>query len=184
MPPKNPWRTLDRRAVYENPWIKVREDRVIRPDGQEGIYGVVETRIATGVVALTPDHHVYLVGQWRYPFDAYSWEIVEGGAEVGEDPADAIRRELREEAGLIANQWRPLGGEIHLSNCFTSERALLYVAQDLTEVDAEPDGTEALEVMKVPFQEALDQVHAGKITDAMSVVALMRVRDLIDTGEL
>ncbi|MCA9554615.1 MAG: NUDIX hydrolase [Myxococcales bacterium] len=179
MSERNPWRTLSTRVVYENPWIKVREDEVLRPDGQPGIYGVVDTRVATGVVALTPSREVYLVGQWRYPFDAYSWEIVEGGADEGEDPDDAVKRELREEAGLVAARWRPLGGEVWLSNCFSSEVARLYVAEELTEVPAEPDGTEELVVAKVPLAEAVERVASGEIKDAMSVIALMRAWALV-----
>lgn len=184
MPPPNPWKTVSSRVVYENPWIKVREDQVLRPDGQPGIYGVVDTRVATGVVALTPAREVYLVGQWRYPFDAYSWEIVEGGADEGEDPDHAIRRELQEEAGLVAASWRPLGGEVWLSNCFSSEVARLYVAEDLSEVPAAPDGTEELAVMKVPLAEAVRRVTSGEIKDAMSVIALMRAWAWVQEGLL
>ncbi|NDC38040.1 MAG: NUDIX hydrolase, partial [Proteobacteria bacterium] len=97
----NPWKTLSSKVMYQNPWISVREDQVIRPDGSPGIYGVVETKVATGVVALTPEHKVILVGQYRYPLQQYSWEIVEGGAEHGEDPFVAIQRELEEEVGRV-----------------------------------------------------------------------------------
>ena len=107
---ENPWKTLESRLVYSNPWISVREDQVIRPDGQNGIYSVVETRIATGVVALTPERDVYLVGQYRYPTEMYSWEIIQGGADEDEEPLAACKRELQEEAGLIAKDWTPLGG--------------------------------------------------------------------------
>ena len=171
---RNPWKTLSSRPVYENPWIRVREDQVIRPDGQAGIYGVVETRVATGVVALTPAREVFLVGQWRYPLNAYSWEIVEGGAGEGESPELAIRRELREEAGLTAQRWMQLGPLVHLSNCFSTEVAMLYLAEDLTEVTAEPDGNEELMVQRVPLADALVRVRDGEITDAMSVIALER----------
>jgi 8-oxo-dGTP pyrophosphatase MutT (NUDIX family) len=172
---QNPWKTLSRKTVYTNPWMSVREDKVIRPDGQEGIYGIVETRTATGVVALTQDDHVVLVGQYRYPTETYSWEIVEGGADAGEDPMAAATRELQEEAGLIAADWAPLGSEIHLSNCITSEKGFLYVAWNLSETAASPEGTEVLQVKTVPLAEALGMVHDGEITDAMSIMGLMRV---------
>lgn len=174
MSERNPWRRTSSRVVYDNPWIRVREDQVVRPDGEPGIYGVVSTRVATGVVALTEDRHIYLVGQWRYPLERYSWEIVEGGADEGEAPDDAIKRELREEAGLVAGRWQRLGAELHLSNCFTDEVALLYLAEDLEFVGDDPDETEELTIRKLPFDEAVRMVHDGEITDAMSVVAILR----------
>ncbi len=167
------WSRKNSRIIYENPWLTLREDRVINPNGGEGIYSVIETRIATGVVALTPEHEVYLVGQYRYPIDGYSWEIVEGGADSGETPLAAIQRELREEAGLIARSWTPLGGEIHLSNCISSEAGYLYLAEDLESCEPDPDESEVLEVKRVPFCEALAMVDAGEITDAMSIMGLL-----------
>jgi ADP-ribose pyrophosphatase len=170
----NPWRTEGTRLVYENPWIRVREDRVITPSGTPGIYGVVEARIATGVVALDDRGYVQLVGQYRYPTEEYSWEIVEGGAEPGEDPALAIRRELREEAGLEAAEWDVLGGPVHLSNCFSSEVAHLYIARGLREVERAPDETEQLQLRRVPFAEALTMVDRGEVKDALTIIALLR----------
>lgn len=171
----NPWRTRSSRVVYANPWMRVREDQVVRPDGADGIYGVVETRVATGVVALTDDDRVVLVGQWRYPLERYSWEIVEGGTDPGEDPKAAAARELREEAGLVADHWEPLGGPVHLSNCISAEEGRLYLARGLTEVGADPDGTEVLARRLVDLDRAVALVDDGTITDAMSVVALLRV---------
>jgi len=145
---------------------------VIRPDGQNGIYGVVETRIATGVVALTPERDVYLVGQYRYPTEMYSWEIIQGGTDKDEDPLVACQRELQEEAGLIAKEWTQLGGEIHLSNCVSSEKGYVYVAEVLSETQASPDGTEVLQIKKVSFEKALRMAQCGEIVDAMSVIAI------------
>jgi len=171
---KNPWKTLGTRLVYENPWIRVREDDVIRPDGEPGIYGVVQTRIATGVCAVADDGQIYLIGQWRYPHEEYSWEIVEGGTDDGETPEQAAARELQEEAGLVAEHWEPLGGPVHLSNCFSAEEGRLYLARGLTEVGAAPDGTEELARRWLPVDDALALVDDGTITDAMSVVPLLR----------
>jgi len=172
--PHNPWKTLSTRTVYENSWIRVREDQVIRPDGRPGIYGVVETPIATGVVALTHDKQVYLVGQYRYPTNHYSWEIVEGGVAGSETPLEAARRELKEEAGLAAGRWLQLGDVIHLSNCFSAEVGYLYLATSIEEVGADPEGTEVLTLRKVPFEECLALVDNGEIKDAVSIIGLLR----------
>jgi 8-oxo-dGTP pyrophosphatase MutT (NUDIX family) len=171
---ENPWKTLGTKLIYTNPWITVREDQVIRPDGGHGIYGVVETRIATGIVALTPQEEVYMIGQYRYPVKEYSWEIVEGGADNGEAPEDAAKRELKEEAGLVAKEFFQLGPEVHLSNCFSAERAVFFMARGLTEVEKAPEGTEVLQVKKVPFTECLSMVRSGQIKDAMSIIAILR----------
>ncbi|MBI2421480.1 MAG: NUDIX hydrolase [Candidatus Hydrogenedentes bacterium] len=171
---ENPWITHSSRVMYKNAWITVREDQVTRPDGKPGIYGVVETRLATGVLALTEADAVYLVGQYRYPMECYSWEIIEGGSDPGEDALEACKRELLEEAGLTAAQWEPLGGEIHLSNCHSSERGYLYVARGLHEGEASPEGTEALQIRKVPWSEALAMVDSGEIQDALSIMAILR----------
>jgi 8-oxo-dGTP pyrophosphatase MutT (NUDIX family) len=175
MSTKNPWQTVSSTVTYQNPWFRVREDQVIRPDGKPGIYGVVETRIATGVAALTPENELYLVGQYRYPTEEYSWEIIEGGADPGELPIEAAKRELREEAGLVAAEVIPLGSEIHLSNCITAERAYLFVARGLSSVPAAPDGTEVLSVRKVPFVEAVRMVESGEIKDGMTIIAILRL---------
>src|SRR5918912_1237343 len=111
----NPWLTLHSKQVYDNAWISVREDAVIRPDGERGIYGVVHFKnIAIGILAIE-DGFTYLVGQYRYPLEQYSWEIPEGGCAEDEDPLRAAQRELEEETGLRAGVWEKLG-EAHLPN--------------------------------------------------------------------
>ncbi len=171
---RNPWTTLSSRTVYENPWIRVREDQVLRPDGKEGIYSVVETRIATGVIALDSAQNIYLVGQFRYATGVYSWEIIEGGTDNGETPLDAAKRELREEAGLVADSWQQLGPEVHLTNCHSAERGFFFLAQGLSQTQPDPDGTEVLEVKRVPFSECLAMVDAGEIHDAMTIIGVLR----------
>jgi 8-oxo-dGDP phosphatase len=176
---KNPWTTLSSQRIYSNPWISVREDRVITPGGTEGIYGVVEPRgIAIGVLALHSDAidkdlQITLVGQYRYPLNCYSWEIVEGAGEPGEDPVIGAQRELLEETGLTANVWEPLGGEFHLSNSFTNEVARLFVARDLSQGSAMPEVTEELAVKRVSLQEAERMVLNGEITDSLSVIGIL-----------
>lgn len=180
----NPWRRVTSREVYRNAWIRVREDQVIRPDGQPGIYGVVETRIATGVLALTPKRDLCLVGQYRYTMNCYSWEIVEGGTDPGEEPLEAIRRELAEEAGLTAEQWYPLGGEIHVSNCHSSERGYIFVATGLRPVPAHPEPTEQLLIRWVPFETAVRMVMNGEIQDSISMIGILMADRALREGML
>lgn len=170
----SPWTTLDSTIVYRNPWISVREDRVIGPDGKEGIYGVVQSKIATAALAISPQDEVYLVGQFRYPTNQYSWEVIEGGADQGETALAAAQRELEEEAGIRAVKWTQLGGEIHLSNCFTAEVAYAFLAEDLTFVEPKPDSTEVLQVRRLPLGKCLELVDSGEIKDALSIITLLR----------
>ncbi len=170
---RGPWQVTGTREVYHNPWIRVREDQVIRPNGTLGIYGVIETTPAVGVVAVTPDHLVHLVGQYRYTMDEYSWEIVTGYSARGEDLLAGAARELREETGLVAQQWTPLG-DCHISNSVTDQRGYLYLAQDLVAGQATPDETEELAVKTVPLAEALRQAQASEIQQAFSLVGLYR----------
>lgn len=172
---RNPWKTRDTRVVYTNPWITVREDSVVQPSGKDGIYGVVQTRIATGVIALTAEHEVVLVGQYRYPTNHYSWEIIEGGAERDEAPIEAAKRELAEEAGVVAEQWEPIGSDIHLSNCHSDEIAYLFLATGLSEVPQKPDETEELRVARVPLLSAIEMIDSGEIKDALSIIGLLRI---------
>jgi 8-oxo-dGTP pyrophosphatase MutT (NUDIX family) len=168
----NPWRTKGSRVVYDNPWINVREDSVVRPDGKDGIYGVVHFKSkAIGVLPIDAEGNTYLVGQYRYTLNQYSWEIPEGGGPHDEPPLDAAKRELVEETGLVAARWEELG-RAHLSNSVSDEIAIMYLATELTMTEARPEGTEKLEVKKVPFAEALNMVARGEITDAMAVIAI------------
>jgi 8-oxo-dGTP pyrophosphatase MutT (NUDIX family) len=172
---KSPWQTLASREVYDNAWIRVREDAVVRPDGEPGIYGVVHFKnIATGILAVEGEF-IYLVGQYRYALDRYSWEIPEGGCPEGEDPLTAAKRELEEETGLRAANWKKMG-EAYLSNSISDELAIWFLATDLTQGEHSPEGTEQLRVRRVTFQQALEMTFMGEITDALSLLAIMQYK--------
>jgi 8-oxo-dGTP pyrophosphatase MutT (NUDIX family) len=177
---RGPWQVTGTREVYRNPWLRLREDAVIRPNGTPGIYGVVEFAPAVGVVALTPDERVYLVGQYRYTVEEYSWEIVTGYSVPGEDLLVGAARELREEAGLTAGRWTPLG-RCHISNSVTDQIGYLFLAQDLTEVMATPDDTEELAVATAPLEEALSRAQESEIVQAFSLVGLYRAWHFLKT---
>lgn len=173
--PTGPWTRRARRVAYENPWITIWHDEVTRPDGAPGIYGVVHfANLAVGVLALDEDDRVILVGQHRYALDEYSWEIPEGGVPLDETPLAGAQRELREETGMEAAAWREIGRS-HLSNSVSDELAVLFVATGLTAGVATPDGTEALEVRWLPFDEVVTMTLDGRITDALTVLIVQRV---------
>lgn len=172
MSDQNPWHKLSSKEIYDNPWINIREDKIVHPDGNEGIYGVVHFKNkAIGVLAIDKDGNIVLVGQYRYPLDTYSWEIPEGGCPQDEDPLEAAQRELVEETGLTAKNWKLLGSA-HLSNSVSDEIAYWYEATELEEGLSQPEGCEVLELKKVPFAKALNMVMEGEITDSLSVMAI------------
>lgn len=171
---ENPWVTKTTKSVYSNPWIDVHEHEVIRPDGNDGIYGVVHFRnLAVGVLPIDDQGNVHLVGQFRYVLNAYSWEIPEGGCPEGENVLDAAKRELLEETGMTASHWTYMG-KSHLSNSVADEVAHIYLATGLTSGTPQPEGTEVLAHKKVPFKEALHMVFSGEITDAISIMAILQ----------
>ncbi|WP_317898566.1 NUDIX hydrolase [Aurantibacillus circumpalustris] len=179
---QNTWVTLSSEIKYNNPWIKLTEHKVLNPAGNEGIYGVVDFKnMAIGVLPLDEDYNTWLVGQWRFPLKAYSWEIPEGGGPLGIDPLESAKRELKEETGLIAGKYTELGG-IHTSNSVCNESGLLYLAQDLTLTEAEPEESEDLQLKKIPFEEAYQMVMDGRITDSLSMVAILKVKIMIEKG--
>jgi 8-oxo-dGTP pyrophosphatase MutT (NUDIX family) len=181
---KNPWQVLEEKKIYENPWIKLTEFDVINPSGGKGIYGKVHFKsIAVGALALDDELNTYLVGQYRFPLDRYSWEIPEGGGAFGVDPVDSAKRELLEETGLVASNWTQLV-EMHLSNSVSDEYAVIYLARGLSQETACPEETEQLEVKKLPFEEAYQMVERGDITDSMSVAAILKVKLMLADGRL
>jgi 8-oxo-dGTP pyrophosphatase MutT (NUDIX family) len=177
----SPWQTLGSRVVYENPWIRVREDDVVRPDGSRGVYGVVVAHGAVGVVPLHADGSVVLVRQWRYVAGRPMWEIPTGGVHGGEGLEEAVQRELAEEAGHRAGTLVPLGS-ILSSKSVMDETCHLFLGTDLAPAAGVPDPTEDIEVGRFPLAEAVRMVLDGEILDAMSVVALLRTERLLAGG--
>lgn len=169
------WQRLSSELVYENPWIQVFHQEVLTPSGSEGIYGLVHFRgTAVGVVPLDEDNNTWLVKQSRYTLDHHTWEIPEGGAAAGENPEVCAARELEEEVGLKAANFRELL-RLHTSNSVTDEAAVIYVATGLSQGNQALDASEDIEVRKLPLEEAVAMAMRGEITDAMSVAALLRL---------
>jgi 8-oxo-dGTP pyrophosphatase MutT (NUDIX family) len=180
--PRNPWKTAASRIAYENPWIRVREDRVTRPDGKPGIYGVIEIRPSIGVVAIDERDRVVLVGQWRYSVNRYSWEVPRGGSHPGEtDMLSVAKRELAEETGLRARHWQVLG-PVDVCNGVADDVQTLYLATGLSETEMRLDPEEDITVEWRPFDEAVSMAMDGRITEVCSIAAILRVAMLRKNG--
>jgi 8-oxo-dGTP pyrophosphatase MutT (NUDIX family) len=175
----SPWQKLSSEVRYENPWIQVRHEDVINPGGGKGIYGVVSFKnMAIGIVPVDDEGFTYLVGQYRYTLHAYSWEIPEGGGPMHELPLETAKRELLEETGLVAATWQDLG-LLHTSNSVTDEYGYAFLAQDLTQGEAEPEETEDLRVWRLPLQEAVEMCMRGEITDSLSLAGLLKAARIL-----
>lgn len=180
----NPWKTLSTEVKYENPWIKVTESAVLNPAGNPGIYGVVHFKNkAIAIIPLDENNNTWIVGQYRYTLNSYEWEVPEGGCPEGEHPLNGAKRELEEEVGLKADHWLMVL-ETQLSNSVSDEVGFTYVARGLRYVEATPEETEQLHVRKLPFEELVEMVFRGEIKDGLSVASILKVKLMMDRGEL
>ncbi len=168
------WRRTGSREVYRSPWVGVREDHIVFPNGQESTYSVFELGRCVGVLPVHADGRVPLVRQYRYIGDAFPWEMPTGNIAAGESPEEAANRELAEEAGCRAGHLEPLG-HFHTSKAHCDEIAYLFVGRALTLAQAEPDETEEIERGLFPFDEVLEMVRDGRIVDSMTIIAVLRV---------
>ncbi|MFT4203404.1 MAG: NUDIX hydrolase [Chitinophagaceae bacterium] len=172
----NPWKIIGAKEIYENQWIRLTEYQVINPSGNEGIYGKVHFQNrAVGVVALDDADNVYLVGQYRFVLNQYTWELPEGGGSFDETPLESAKRELQEETGLKAEHWEDLL-TMHLSNSVTDEICHVFLATGLSQHETDFDDTEDIRIQKLPFETVLQQVLAGEITDSITVAAILKLR--------
>ncbi len=179
MEKRGPWTTLNEELRYETPWIAVSHHDVIDPGGRQGIYGVVHFKnLAIGIVPLDEDLNTWIVGQYRYPVQAYSWEIPEGGGRRDIPPLLSAQRELREEAGIVAERWTELL-HMDLSNSASDEHAIIYLARGLSFHPPQPDHDEELVLRKVPFAELFRMVMDGEVTDSLTVAAVLKVQVML-----
>lgn len=172
--PRPAWRNDSVETLFENPWLRLTRHEATAPTGTPADYVVARPRnLACGVLPIHTDGTVTLVGQARFALMNYSWEMPEGGVPVNEDPLVGVQRELLEETGLVARNWREVL-RMELSNSITDERAIAWLAWDLTQTDARPDPTEVIETARVPFMSLMAEIDRGSVRDAFTVATALR----------
>ena len=168
-----PWKTMEILEKYRNKWVRVFEETVIRPDGQDGIFVTIKIMNGVSILPLDEDGYVYFIKQFRYTLGEKSIEVVSGGTEKNEKPLKAAKRELEEEAGIIANKWISLGFINPLTTIVKSV-ADLYLVRELHFLKSTPDSTERIEILKIKLEKAVEMVMKNKIFHAASCVLILK----------
>jgi ADP-ribose pyrophosphatase len=158
--------------VYEGRILSLRVDQIRTPQGVEALREIIENGGAVAVVALDDRQRVVLVKQYRHAIRAVVTEIPAGKLDGDEDPLEGVQRELREETGFRAGKWKSLGS-IYPSPAWSTEYIYLYLATDLIPGPTAMEVDETIELVMLPFAEAIDLVRSGAITDAKTVAALL-----------
>jgi len=166
------------RKIYGNPWLELWEEHCLDPSGNPALYGRISFRNkAVGIIPLDDKGHTWLVGQYRYCLNQYSWEIPMGGSPHPVAVIESARRELKEETGLSARRWEQILF-VHTSNSVTDEEAYVFTAEDLDYGEPDFESTEKIEIRRLPVQEAIRMAMSGAITDALSVAGLIKLAAL------
>lgn len=170
-----PWNLVSNNQVYDNNWITVNHHEVIDPSGLPGIYGKIHFKnIAIGIIPLDQKNNTWIVGQYRYPLEKFSWEIPEGGGDLNFDVLDSAKRELLEETGIVAKEWQTIL-ECDLSNSVSDERGVIYLARNLSFQAQKLESTEDITLKKIPFTVLYQMALSGKIRDSLSLIGIFKL---------
>ncbi len=176
-----PWRIVETKEIYRDPWFHIERDDVIRPDGQPGTYTVVHLKPGVCVLAVDEELQVCLAEEFHYAVGRVTVEAVSGGIEPEEDPLLTAQRELQEELGIQAEVWEPLGSVDPFTASILSPTRM-YLARKLSFGPQSLEGTETIRLVKMPLEEAVRRVMASEISHAPSAVLILKAWMLL-TGK-
>lgn len=177
---KGSWLVKESKIVYKNPWIEVKEDSVVRPDGKDGIYAILDILPGVTVLAVDFDKTVYLTRNYQYAVDEELIVTSAGGAiDNGETPEQAARRELEEETGLKAEKWTSLGMIHSITSGIISSPNYLFMAENITQGQQNLEGTETIKLFKISLAEAVEQVMTGQITHSASALVILKAEKIL-----
>ena len=168
----DPYQRRSHSEIYRNPWLYVEVHQIVHPTGVAGEHLLVCTPVASGVLVVEGDD-VILERQPRFGARSHQIEIVKGGADDGESPLGCAQRELREELGVTAQRWTPLGEAYEIPSIM-DHPVTLFLAEELTFGATDPEQNERIDAVRMPLDAALDAAASGEISDAVTVTALFR----------
>lgn len=174
--------TVDTKEIYSGRIIHIKEDTVRLPNGETAGRELVLHNGGVAVIAIDKDKNIFMVRQYRKPYDEVVLEIPAGKLEKDENPYEAGLRELREETGYKANKCRFIG-KCYPSPGYLNEIIHMYMAEELEFVGQELDAGEFLEVIKVPLSEALEMVMENKIADAKTQIAILKADKILSGND-
>lgn len=178
---KSPWKTISKRIVYQNPWVKMHEHNIVKPDGSRGIYGFLDIPDGVGIVALSGQNKIQLIGEWRYPINCHTWSIICGTREKGESPLQSAKRELEEEASMRSNDWKSLGA-MYPSPGLVKEKVYLYVATNCQRVQKQlfkPANSEKFNYQEVTVKQAVKMMKRGTISDGYAICGILLAKEML-----
>ena len=176
---KGPWKVTNTKTTYQNPWMTVREDSVIRPDSKPGIFGVVTLLPGVSVLPITDDGYVYMTEEYRYGVEHDSIEAASGGMEKNASPLETAKKELQEETGLTADEWVDCGMVDPLTSVVFAPQ-YLFVARGLHYGETNLEGTEVIKMHKIKFNDLYQMVLDSRITHAPTCVLILRAKVILD----
>ena len=169
---KNPYQTLSSRIVWSSPWYRIRQDEIITPNGQPGVYNVVEKEAAVWILPVTTDNQIVLIKNYRYTVDDWCWEIPAGSVKPGQTLAEAARAELREEIGGTAQELTYIN-QFYTANGISSEVGHIFLATGVTLAQPHHEATEVMEIHPTPIPRAFHLARTLQMRDAPSALALL-----------
>jgi len=175
---KGPWKITERTQIYKNPWMTIVEDKVIQPDGKQGIYGTADIKAGAAVIPIDEEGNIYLIDEFRYAIGKRTIKAAGGAVEKNEPPLNAAKRELQEELGLEAREWIDLGHAEPITSMINSPQ-YMFLARKLTKTETNHDSTEVIKTIKMPLSEAVEKVMKGEIIDAIACILILKTKEYL-----